>query len=155
MKAFLALSLLMPAQFGTLDAVSARAKQFVSYAAEQQVVLAGKRAVLELRFRVSDGFHVNSHTPKSKLLLRTQVQLDPAAGVKAGTIIYPPGKEYIFSFEPKEKLDVYTQEFVVSVPVEVARGTYVLKGSLQYQACDQALCYPPKSLPFEVAFKAQ
>ncbi len=155
MTTLLALILLLPAQFGTLDAVPSRAEQFISYTAQQQVVPAGKRAMLELRFRVSDGFHVNSHMPKSELLLRTQVELDPAAGVKTGAVIYPPGKEFSFSFEPKEKLDVYTQEFVVRVPVEAASGSHELKGSLQYQACDQAACYPPKSLPLEVHFTAQ
>ena len=45
---------------------------------EQQMVAAGKRSVLELHFRVVDGFHVNSHTPKSELLIPTQI--DVAAG---------------------------------------------------------------------------
>jgi len=34
------------------------------------------------------------------------------------------------------------------------RGAYV-DGTLRYQACDQAACYPPKSLPVEVIFTAK
>jgi hypothetical protein len=52
-------------QVGNLDAPAPKPKSFVVYAAEQQNVPAGKRSVLELHFHVVDGFHVNSHTPKS------------------------------------------------------------------------------------------
>lgn len=50
----------------------------VVYKAEAQVVKAGKPAVLELEFVVRDGFHVNSHTPKSELLIPTVIKV--AAG---------------------------------------------------------------------------
>ena len=63
---------------GNLDAPAPKPKSYVIYAAEPQKVTAGKRSVLELRFQVVDGFHVNSHTPKSELLIPTQITL--AAG---------------------------------------------------------------------------
>ena len=69
-------------QVGNLDAPAPKPKSFVVYAAEQQNVPAGKRSVLELHFRVVDGFHVNSHTPKSELLIPTQITLQPAAASK-------------------------------------------------------------------------
>ena len=50
-----------------------------------------KRSVLELHFRVVDGFHVNSHTPKSELLIPTQITLQPPAGVKTEAAEYPAG----------------------------------------------------------------
>ena len=95
-------------QIGNLDAQPPKPRSCVVYTAEQQVVKAGKRSVLELHFRVVDGFHVNSHTPKSELLIPTQITLQPADGVKAEAVEYPAGTSYSFSFEPKEKLDVYT-----------------------------------------------
>jgi hypothetical protein len=36
-------------------------------------VVAGKPEVVELRFRVDQGFHINSHTPKDDLLIPTVV----------------------------------------------------------------------------------
>ena len=155
MTLIFALLLALPWQFGTLDGPPAKAKQWVSYTSEQQSVSAGKQSMLELRFQVSDGFHVNSHTPKSELLIPTRVALEPAAGVKMGDANYPAGKEYSFSFDPKEKLDVYAQEFVVSVPVEAKPGTHEIAGALRYQACDKAACYPPKTLPLRVIFTAK
>ena len=140
---------------GSLDAPAPKPKSYVVYSAEQQVVTAGKRSVLELHFRVIDGFHVNSHTPKSELLIPTQIVLQPAAGVKAEALEYPAGTSYSFSFDPSEKLDVYSGAFMVKVPVVAEAGAHSLSGSLRYQACDHAACYPPKSLPVEVLFTAK
>jgi len=140
----------LSAQQGSLSTPAMKPKQYVSYAAEEQVVRAGKKSVVELRFRVTDGFHVNSHTPKSELLIPTNLTLQPAAGVKAATIEYPAGTEYSFSFEPGEKLDVYTGVFTVKVPVIAESGSHTVDGVLRYQACDNAACYPPKSLPVQV-----
>ena len=147
---------MLPAQqIGNLDAPAPKSKSYVVYAAEQQNIAAGKRSVLELHFQVVDGFHVNSHTPKSELLIPTQILLQPATGVKAEAVEYPAGTSYSFSFDPSEKLDVYTGAFMVKLPVVAEVGTHTLDGTLRYQACDHAACYPPKSLPVQVIFTAR
>ena len=143
------------AQQGSLSTPAMKPKQYVNYAAEEQVVKAGKKSVVELRFRVTEGFHVNSHTPKSELLIPTQLALQPAAGVKAEPVAYPAGTSYSFSFDPSEKLDVYTGAFTVKLPVVAEAGSHTVDGTLRYQACDHAACYPPKSLPIKVIFTAK
>jgi hypothetical protein len=142
-------------QVGNLDAPTPKPKAFVLYATEPQNVTAGKRSVLELHFRVVDGFHVNSHTPRSELLIPTQITLQPATGVKAEPVEYPAGTSYSFSFDPTEKLDVYTGAFTVKLPVVADAGTHTVDGTLRYQACDHAACYPPKSLPVQMIFTAK
>jgi DsbC/DsbD-like thiol-disulfide interchange protein len=142
-------------QVGNLDAPAPRAKWYVVYAAEPHVVTAGKRSVLELNFRVVDGFHVNSHTPKSDLLIPTKITLQPATGVKAEEVEYPAGQSYSFSFDPSEKLDVYSGAFTVKLSVVAEAGAHTVEGTLRYQACDHAACYPPKSLPVQVIFTAK
>lgn len=134
---------------------SARTKVYVTYAAEPQTVAAGKQSLLELHFKVAEGFHVNSHTPKSELLIPTQIKLQPTAGVKAGAVEYPAGTAYSFSFDANEKLDVYSGAFTVKVPVVATVGEHTLEGTLRYQACDHAACYPPKVLPVPVPFTAK
>jgi hypothetical protein len=140
-------------QFGDLDGGSNKPKgqEFIVYAAEQQAAVAGKSSVLELNFRVLDGLHVNSHTPKSDLLIATTLTMDAAPGVKVGDAVYPAGSLYSFSFDPSEKLDVYTGGFTVKLPVVAQAGARLLSGKLRYQACDRAACYPPKTLPVQVA----
>jgi hypothetical protein len=142
------------AQMGDMSA-AAKPKVYVAYAAEAQTVPAGRRAVLELRFHVVTGFHVNSHTPKSPTLIATALSLQPASGVKADALEYPAGKPYSFSFDPGDKLDVYAGDFTVKLPVVAAAGAHTVEGTLRYQACDNASCYPPKTLPVKVEFTAK
>ncbi len=133
----------------------AKPKSYIVYAAESQTIVAAKSAVLELHFRVQDGFHINSHTPKAEYLLPTTMELDPADGVKTAVLEYPAGTAYTLSFEPNEKLDVYSGAFTVKLPVMAAPGEHKLLGTLHYQACDHAACYPPRTLPVEVLFTAK
>jgi DsbC/DsbD-like thiol-disulfide interchange protein len=142
-------------QMGDLSRAPVRTTSYVTYDAEPQVIEAGKRSVLALRFQIMNGYHVNSHTPKSELLIPTKITLQPAAGVKAEAAEYPAGTEFSFSFSPKDKLDVYAGDLTVRLPVVAAAGTHELDGTLRYQACDHAACYPPKSLPVRVLFTAK
>ena len=148
-------SSLLLAQQGTLTSPTPKTKQYVVFVSEEQAVKAGKKSVVELHFKVGDGFHVNSHTPKSELLIPTNLTLKPGAGVTASAAEYPAGTAYSFSFEPGEKLDVYTGAFTVKVPVVAEAGSHTVDGVLRYQACDNAACYPPKSLPVEFVVNAK
>jgi hypothetical protein len=130
-------------------------KAYVFYAAEPQSVAAGKHGLLELRFHMLPGYHVNSHTPKSELLIATALMLQPAPGVQTGSLVYPAGQPYSFSFDPTDKLDVYAGDFTIKVPVLAAAGQHIVDGSLRYQACDNASCYPPRTIPVKVVFTAK
>lgn len=142
-------------QMGNLNRAPVRATSYVTYDAEPLVIQAGKRNVLELRFQIANGYHVNSHTPKSELLIPTKLTLQPTAGVKAEATEYPAGTEFSFSFSPKDRLNVYAGDFTVKLPIVAAAGTHEMDGTLRYQACDHAACYPPKSLPVRVLFTAK
>jgi DsbC/DsbD-like thiol-disulfide interchange protein len=133
----------------------AKQKAYVQYAAEAQSIPAGKHATVELRFHLLPGYHVNSHTPKSELLIATALTLQPTAGVQAGALEYPAGQPYSFSFDPSDKLDVYAGDFTLKLPVVAAQGQHTIDGSLMYQACDNASCYPPRTLPVKVVFTAK
>ncbi len=136
-------------------AASAKPKAYVSYAAEPQTVASGKHATLDVRFHIQPGYHVNSHTPKSELLIATTLTLQPAAGVQGGQLAYPAGQPYSFSFDPSDKLDVYASDFTIKLPIVAAAGQHTVDGSLRYQACDNASCYPPHTLPVKLVFTAQ
>ena len=43
----------------------------------------------------------------------------------------------------------------LTLPVVAAAGEHTIDGSLRYQACDNAACYPPKTLPVQVVFTAK
>ena len=115
----------------------------------------GKSAPVEMGFRVARGYHINSNKPSDEFLLPTQLKLDPPTDMLI-KLEYPEGQDYSFAFAPDQKLNVYTGDFVVkgkvSTTTEASKGTYRVHGTLNYQACDNAACYPPRKLPvsFEV-----
>jgi hypothetical protein len=116
----------------------------------------GKSATVPLEFRVANGFHINSNTPKSEFLIPTALKVNASTDFMIGRVSYPEGEDMSFPFAPDEKLNVYTGDFKLDVLVRPLRsvqaGKYAFRGSLKYQACDNAACYPPKQLPvsFEV-----
>lgn len=122
--------------------------EFLSTAAE---VKAGEPQGVVLRFRVEDGFHINSHTPKDELLIPTAIRFNTGSDVKVVDEQYPKGSTFRLPVGSGETLDVYQGEFRVSVRVVVPKGLSTLVGVLKYQACDNAVCYPPKTLPVVVS----
>jgi hypothetical protein len=120
-------------------------------------VAAGTPQVVELRFRVEDGFHINSHTPKDELLIPTDLRLEPGGGVKVVDEQYQKGSA--FQLGPSggagEMLDVYQGEFRVSVRVVAPKGASTLVGELRYQACDNSACFPPRTLPVRAAVRGE
>jgi len=114
------------------------------------------QTIVPLNFRVASGFHINSNTPKSEFLIPTALKMDVPTDIVLGKIYYPEGKDLVFPFSPDEKLNVYSGDFTVNLSVHplssVVPGKYVMRGVLRYQACDNAQCFPPKTLPvsFEV-----
>jgi DsbC/DsbD-like thiol-disulfide interchange protein len=114
-----------------------------------------KSQTVELRFRVEPGFHINSHSPKDELLIPTELKLDNAGGVTVLGEQYPAGTAFRLTVGNGETLDVYQGEFRVTVRLSAAPGARDLTGSLHYQACDSAACFPPKTLAVKVALSGR
>jgi len=127
---------------------------YVSFeGASPATITPGKPADVELKFRVKEGFHVNSNQPKSELLIPTTLKLEPPANLAAESITYPPGKDLSFPFDPSEKLNVYSDDFTVKAKLNATKtanpGNVTVHGQLRYQACSDNACFPPKSIPVQ------
>jgi hypothetical protein len=122
-------------------------------------VLPGKSAKVDLDFRVSPGFHINSSHPHDELLVPTTLKLHPPTNIMVGRIDYPPGMDMTFDFLPGEKLNVYAGDFRISALViptgTVTPGMYRVHGFLKYQACDNRQCYPPREAPADFNVQVQ
>lgn len=128
----------------------------VTFLADGQSVAANQPATVTLHFQVQPGFHINSHTPKSDMLIPTRLTVAMVTGDPEVTAVdFPVGTPFTFAFEPKQKLDVYQGDVVLTAHLKAAPGQHILKAELAYQACDQAACYPPKKLPLEQPFTAK
>lgn len=111
----------------------------------------GKATNIDLFFRVSQGFHVNSNKPHSEFLIPTTLRLTAPTDIVIGVVNYPAGVERSFPFAPNDKMSVYGSQFVINFAMRplasVLPGKYAVHGVLKYQACDDATCYPPKQIP--------
>src|SRR5207237_5205912 len=63
-------------------------------------VAAGKTATATLRFRVADGYHINSNKPKSELLIPTELKLEAPAGMRISAGSYPEGSASALRLTP-------------------------------------------------------
>ncbi len=116
-----------------------------------------QQTMVDLNFRIPAGYHINSNTPKSEFLIPTALKMELPTDIVLGKIAYPAGEDASFPFSPDEKLSVYSGDFTIAVAVHplhsVVPGKYEMHGVLRYQACDNAACYPPKTLPVKFEIK--
>jgi len=119
--------------------------------AHEITVSAGRPAQVKLGFSIKSGYHINSSRPNSEEQIPTRLRLDPPTDIGVGKVTYPKGTDLSLSFAPGLKLSVYSGEFSVLASVSAVRtatpGNYRVHGVLDYQACSDHACYPPKHLP--------
>jgi len=141
-------------QLGGIDRAAEAKKQHVVLLTDSLQLTANKPQDVELRFRVEPGYHINSHKPKDELLIPTELKLDSGAFHVANEQ-YPPGSPFRLQVGAGEDLNVYQGEFRVALRIEAPKGDSTLSGSLRYQACDNAACFPAKTLPVKIAVTAK
>ncbi len=122
---------------------------------EQVTVPAAKASEVALHFRIRQGLHINSHTPKEDYLIPTTFSVPADSGVRLDSANYPAGTDFTLPLDPNNKLSVYTGEFTIQARIVAARGNHLVEAKLRYQACDQNACMPPKtiSVPIDVIGK--
>jgi hypothetical protein len=149
----LSVEALAPAQQIQLGDAVPRGKDHVALLSDAVEVKAAREQLVELRFRVDPGFHINSHTPKDELLIPTVLKLDAGGrtGVNVSHEEYPAGVPFRLSVGAGEMLDVYQGEFRVQVRMIADPGLSTMTGVLHYQACDNAACFPPRNLAVKIA----
>lgn len=105
---------------------------------------------LSLHIDVTPKPKMHVYAPGEKDGIPIEVTLDANPAIKAGKAVLPPPQKYFF---PPLKLTqlVYSSPFRITLPITLVRqpptGTLTVTGTLQYQACDDAVCYVPKRVP--------
>lgn len=149
--AFLAGAAAQKLPWQNADGNGGGSQQKVHFLYPQQVTLAaGKPQTIDLHFRINEGFHINSHAPLQKSLIRTELVEAEPQGVHVASVDFPSGTDYAFPADPSQKLSVYSGELVLKMHVTAQRGHHLLAGELRYQACDAHTCFPPRNLPVPV-----
>jgi hypothetical protein len=88
------------------------------------------------------------------------VKLDPQPWMKVPATTYPPSEIYYFK-ELDEKVETYGKPFTLVQEINVlntpeakkalAASPIKLSGRLEYQACDDKVCYAPTKVPVNFA----
>ncbi len=122
---------------------------------EQVTVAAGKTSEVTLHFRIAQGLHINSHTPRENELIPTTFSIPEGFGVRLAEASYPEGTDFVLPLDPGTTLSVYTGEFVIQARIVATPGKHLVEGKLRYQAFDNNACMPPKTItvPIDVIGK--
>ena len=121
----------------------------------QATVAAGKSSVVDLRFHIADGLHINSHRPHDANLIPTQILVADSTGLNTTAVDFPVGTDTAFAFAPNEKLNVYAGDFSLHAHITAKPGTHTWQGVMRYQACDNSQCLPPRKVPVSVDITAK
>jgi hypothetical protein len=122
---------------------------------EQVTVPSGKASTVALHFRIAQGLHINSHTPREEYLIPTAFSIPDGSGVRLEQASYPAGTDFTLPMDPSTKLSVYTREFIIQARIVAAAGDHLVEAKLHFQACDRSACLPPKTItvPIDVIGK--
>jgi len=147
------MALAIPAGWGQSDSTSHSilAGSAVEFEYPEQVTVpAGKTTEVALHFRVAQGLHINSHVPRDQYLIPTTFSIPDGTGVQLADAIYPSGKDFTLPAAPTDKLNVYTGEFVIQARIVAPAGNHLVQAKLHFQACNNAMCMPPKTIPVAI-----
>ena len=124
-------------------------------------VAPGNRFSLVVDVTPKDAMHV--YAPGDHTYQVISLRLDTPDFIRAHEVSYPEPE--IYHFEPlDERVEVYVQPFTlvqeVTIPMSREIGalaaqpnaTLTIEGALEYQACDDAICYTPVELPVSWTF---
>jgi len=110
-------------------------------------VTRGKAAKATVVLSIPGGLHVNSHRPTGEYAIPTTIKAT-ARGVRIGSVSYPRGQNRTFSFS-ENPINVYEGRaafnFNVTVPENYQGTSVAVRVTVNYQACTNEVCYPPKS----------
>jgi len=157
---FLQILCLFPLAFAGRAAAQLRPPEKARFvlSADRTAYDPGLAAKVSALVTIEHGWHVNSHKPSFEYLIPTVLDLELPQGWPQETVQYPSAKMKTFSFEPRP-LAVYDGDVVMQaafqLPKGVARGTYPIKASLRYQACNDQQCLPPVTSTAEMQLKVE
>ena len=109
--------------------------------------VAGGKLSLFVDVTPKPGIHV--YAPGTQDYIPITVKLNAQPEIKAGKVAYPKSETMIFA---DEKVPVFQKPFRLTQDVTLDKSakpgsTVTVSGTVNYQACDDRVCYAPESAP--------
>jgi len=125
----------------------------------QPAKIAGKRNdAVQTKIPVSilDGYHVNSNAPSDEYLIPLKVSWTSLGALEGGQVTFPKAEKITVG---DQSLSVFTGKIDLGVNFKISAkapgGPGVAAGKLSYQACNNKMCFPPKSVEISVPYQVQ
>ena len=119
---------------------------------ETETVAAGSTTRLALTVALPPKLHVQADKPRDPLLIPTVLTVEAPTGFRVANLIYPHAQDFTLEGESQPLL-VFDSQFVVGAEVTldptVATGEVIIPGRFRYQACDDKMCFQPRTERFE------
>jgi len=123
--------------------------------ASDTVAAPGHRVILTLD--ITPGKNIHVYAPGQAGYIPIGLELEPTSDFKTGASHYPASSDFVF-VPLKETVRVFdkpfrlTQEITLALTPAfrqraIAKETLTIKGTLDYQACDDKVCFRPDSVP--------
>ena len=106
-------------------------------------------AKLSLFVDVTPKANIHVYAPGTEFYIPITVKLNAQPEIKPGKIGYPKSETLTLL---NEKVPVFQKPFRLTQEVTLDKSakpgaTVTVSGTVNYQACDDAVCYPPESAP--------
>ena len=131
--------------------------QTVTGSFAEKSVKRGATARGKVALTLPNELHVNSNRPGSELLIPTVVKLS-GRGFTVGRVTYPRGHNRKFQFTSKT-LNVYEGTTVFPFRVKVPRNyrgrSVTVNAVVDFQACTEQVCYPPRKETIKITARVR
>ena len=110
------------------------------------IVAPGGRVSLFVDVALKPKMHV--YAPDQTDYIPIELKVEPASSFKPQAIQYPTAEQFFFA-PLKETQRVYSKPFRITLPITLAHDAALpltIKGTVRYQACDDAICYLPQTV---------
>lgn len=108
---------------------------------------AGTTVEVKLPLQLREGYHMNSNMPPDPYLIPLRLTWD--SGSIGAEVVYPKPELHKVEFSAAP-LPVFSGKFELltrfKVPASVQPGLVNIPGKLRYQACNDRMCLPPKTV---------
>jgi len=109
----------------------------------------GETVRAALRVQLPAGLHAQSNKPREPQLIPTSLAFTPPPGVTVTEAVFPHTIDVRVA-GIDQPLAVFEGDFVIGIQIQidaaVASGTIELPGRLRYQACNDTVCFVPRTL---------
>jgi thiol:disulfide interchange protein DsbD len=124
----------------------------VTASASKKDFMVSEPVKINVKASIQEGYHINANKISDEDLIPTTISVE-SSDLKLSKTSWPSAKKYKFSFSETE-MDVYEGSITIGLTLKAGKdlkpGKYEVSGAVNYQACNDRACFPPKNAEFSV-----